>query len=194
RVAGAVLGDDQRRAHQLFAAHVFHDEEVFALERIADAPVEASRRLLDDRGQLLVVVGQVDGVQLAGQLLQAGQIALLDVANQVHAQSSRRRDSYRSHAFSSCAISMRSLAVCALPVDRPGPKTMASQPLRAKTPASVEVGLARGAGSSPCRARTAPAAFTSGASSASAIPPALRVTSISRASSPWPSCDTQVRA
>ena len=37
-----------------------------------------------------------------------------------------------------------SLAQCALPVETPGPKTSASKPALAKTPASVLVGLACG--------------------------------------------------
>src|SRR5205814_2941385 len=131
-----------------------------------------------------LVIGEVDGVQLRGKLPQARQIAPLDVADHVQAQSSRSRDSYRSHACSSCAISMRSLGVCALPVLRPGPITIASHPARAKTPASVLVGLARGAGSRPWRARTAPADLTRGESPGRDMPEALRSSEISRSSSP----------
>ena len=47
--------------------------------------------------------------------------------------------------FSSCAISIRSFAVCAFPVLRPGPITIDGTPTRVNTPASVLVGFARGA-------------------------------------------------
>src|SRR5256712_11309686 len=194
RVAGAVLGDDQRRADHLSRARLLHHEEILALERVADAAVEGAGGFLKDRAELPLVVGQVDGVQLGRQLAQAWQIVLLAVADQVHAQSSTRRDSYRSHAFSSCANSMRSSGVCAFPVLRPGPMTIASHPARANTPASVLVGFARGAGSSPCLARTAPTDFTSAESSGKDIPAAFRSADTSRSSSPCPSWRTQVCA
>src|SRR2546421_1087839 len=194
RIARAVLGDDQGGADHLSRTRLLHHEEILPLERVADAAVEGAGGFLQDRAELPLVVGQVDGVQLGGELAQAGEIALLAVADQVHAQSSTRRDSYRSHAFSSCAISMRSFGVCAFAVLRPGPMTMASQPARANTPASVLVGFARGRGSSPCRESAAPAARISGASSGSDIPEALRSTDTDSSSSPWPSCSAQVCA
>ena len=43
RVAGAVLRDDQRGARHLPGARLLHHEEVLALERVADAPVEGAR-------------------------------------------------------------------------------------------------------------------------------------------------------
>src|SRR2546427_539189 len=194
RIARAVLGDDQRGADHLSRTRLLHHEEILPLERVADAAVEGAGGLLQDRAELPLVVGQVDGVQLGGELAQAGEIALLAVADQVHAQSSTRRDSYRSHAFSSCAISMRSSGVCAFPVLRPGPMTTASHPARANTPASVLVGLARGAGSSPCRASTAPTDLTSAESSGKDNPAAFRSTETSRSSSPCPSSRTQACA
>src|SRR3989449_7982125 len=194
RIARAVLGDDQRGADHLSRTRLLHHEEILPLERVADAAVEGAGGLLQDRAELPLVVGQLDGVQLGGELGQVGEIALLAVADQVHAQSSTRRDSYRSHAFSSCAISMRSSGVCAFPVLRPGPMTTASHPARANTPASVLVGLARGAGSSPCRASTAPADLTSAESSGKDIPAAFRSTETSRSSSPCPSSRTQACA
>src|SRR5438067_189066 len=194
RVPGAVLRDEQGRTHHLSGSGVLHHEQVFALEGVADAAVEGAGGSLQDRAELALVVGEVDGVQLGGELAQAGQIALLAVADHVQAHSSTRRDSYRSHAFSSCAISMRSFGVCAFPVLRPGPMTIASQPARANTPASVLVGFARGRGSRPCRDSAAPVARISGASSGSDIPEALRSTDSDSSSPPWPSCSTQVCA
>src|SRR6266446_2748650 len=194
RVAGAVLGDDQRRPYQPAGPGLLHHEDVLALEGVADAPVEGARRLLQDGAQFPLVVGQVDGVELGRELPQSRQIALLDVADHVQAQSSRSKDSYRSHALSNCAISMRSSGVCALPVLRPGPITIASHPARAKTPASVLVGLAWGAGSRPWRARTAPADLTSGESFGSDMPEALRSVEIRSSRSPPPSSATQACA
>src|SRR5438132_81403 len=112
RISRAVLGDDQGGADHLSRTRLLHHEEILPLERVADAAVEGAGGFLQDRAELPLVVGQVDGVQLGGELAQAGEIALLAVADQVHAQSSTRRDSYRSHAFSSCAISMRSSGSC----------------------------------------------------------------------------------
>src|SRR5207237_10341322 len=156
--------------------------------------VEGARRPVDDAQELPLVVRQVDGVQLARELLQRRQIAPLDVADDEHGplqrHSSSRICSYIPTALSSWEISMRSLAVCALPVERPGPITTAWQPARANTPASVLVGLARGAGSRPTRASARPAETTSSASSANDIPAALRVISTCRESSSPPSLRT----
>src|SRR5438552_1161921 len=200
RVAGAVLRDDQRGTHHPFRTRLLEHEDVLALEGILHPPVERPGRPVDDAQELPLVVGQVHGVQLASQLLQGRQIAPLDVADHVHAvpdpsaarcelssaQSSRRICSYTSTARSSCAISMRSFGVCAFPVDRPGPITTAWHPRRAKTPASVLVGLARGDGSSPARDRTRPIEETSSAPPWSDIPPAFRITWTRRDSSPPP--------
>src|SRR5919201_1444122 len=48
RVAGPVLGDDQRRADHLPAAALLHHEQVLALEGIADAAVERAGGSLED--------------------------------------------------------------------------------------------------------------------------------------------------
>src|SRR5713101_8225102 len=196
RVAGAVLRDDQRRAQHPLRARLLQHEQVLALEGVLHPPVERARRPVDDAEKLPLVVGQVDRVQLAGQPLHSRQVAPLDVADHVHAlpdpsgfkrlapsypQSSRRTCSYTSIARSSCAISMRSFGVCALPVERPGPITTAS----------VLVGLARGAGSSPDRERTRPSEATSSAPVSSDMPAAFRVTSTRRDSSPPPRLRTQ---
>ena len=83
RVASAMLGDDERAPDHLLPCDVLEDEEVLPLERIADASVERAARLVDRLRQLLLVVGQVHRVQLAGEPVEAVQVALLHVAQHV---------------------------------------------------------------------------------------------------------------
>src|SRR5712691_3167804 len=85
RVPGAVLRDDQRRPHHPLRARILEHEDVLALEGVLHPRVERSRRPVDDAEQLALFVGQVHRVQLARQLLQRRQVALLDVADHVHA-------------------------------------------------------------------------------------------------------------
>src|SRR5207237_7341786 len=85
RVAGAVLGDDEAGADDALLVRILEDEEVLALEGVAHPAVEGADGVVDGRGERLLVVGQVDGVELAGQALQAAEIGLLRVADDVHA-------------------------------------------------------------------------------------------------------------
>ena len=71
RLVGAVLGDDHRRADEQPVASVLEHEEVLALEGVLHLAREALHRLVDDRLERLLVVGQVDGVEHGGQALEA---------------------------------------------------------------------------------------------------------------------------
>src|ERR1700686_3599381 len=204
RVPGAVLGDDEAGPDGAPGLWILEHEEVLALEGVAHAPVEGAGRVVDRRRGLPLVVGKVHGVDLLRDLLEPGQVALLHVPDHVQRapsisdpqvpHKSTMSDSYRSTAVASCASSMRSFAVWALPVLRPGPRTMASQPLRAKTPASVLVGLRRGVASRPRPASVRETRRTSSASSPSDMPVALRSTEMAKDSSPLPSRATQAAA
>jgi hypothetical protein len=64
RPPGAVLGVDRRRADDPIRVDVDQDEQVFALED-RDLTVEGAARGLEDAGELVTVVREVDRVEVA---------------------------------------------------------------------------------------------------------------------------------
>ena len=83
RVPGTVLRDDERAPDHLLPGDVLEDEDILALERVADPSVEGAGRPIDGLREVLLVVGQIDRVELASELVQPGQVALLHVAQDV---------------------------------------------------------------------------------------------------------------
>ena len=96
-VVGAVLGDDQTGPGDFAGGRVLEHEEVLLLPPIFDAAAEASPRSLEKGRQSSFMIGQIDGVERAGQSLEVWQIALPGVAEQEHDWGSvARRKGVRS--------------------------------------------------------------------------------------------------
>ena len=87
RLAGTMLGDDHRGAHDPAASGILGDEHIRSPERVSDLAFEAPDRMVDDPHEGTRVIGQVYGVEHLGKGGEALQVRPLGVSEEEHGEA-----------------------------------------------------------------------------------------------------------